>query len=213
MGNESLAALDRGADEPPRLWLCHMLPDACLANPISPPHIACNWTGKTAEPSGHSCSLVRKGSWNKLALALRRAGTTGLPPRGRGGGGVQPARPSSAVPTSTSTPGRAELMCAQPGSAEAASASHNSHPSPSPSFTSQSHATGEAHPIHSNIWVVSGALMTISQMREQTSSARSSLLEATAGRWQRTLARWVPGLAWPHPTRMVAHMPTSAHQP
>lgn len=85
MRNESLAALDRGADEPPRLWLCHMLPDACLANPISPPHIACNWTGKTAEPSGHSCSLVRKGSWNKLALALRRAGTTGLPPRGRGG--------------------------------------------------------------------------------------------------------------------------------
>lgn len=112
---------------------------------------------------------------------------------------MQPASPSSAVPTSTSTPGRAELMCAQPGSAEAASATHNSHPSPSPSFASQSQATGEAHPIRSNIWVVSRALMTIPQMREQAQHGvpcRRPQQAAGSALWPDGSQVW-PGLTLP----------------
>lgn len=174
MGNESLAGLEGRGDKPPRLWPCHMLSNACLANSGLLPTQRAAGTGETA------------GLWVLLAVWSGRVPGTSWPWPSKVLGpqachqGVACCllAPPSLAPTST-TPPPLGGQSAQPGSTKVSSATHNFHPSPPQASL----------PIYTQLWRRipspqtsgwSSGQGSLAQMRKQTCSERSNLPEATA---------------------------------
>lgn len=209
MGNESLAGLEGGGESLPDCGHCHMLPDACLANPVSPPHKAFSW--EDTEP------LVVLAVWSEELLVQdwpwtsEELGPQGPPPQDGG----DRASPSS-TGAHSHPPGGEERTHAQPGRTEAAS-SQLHFPSTRKQLATET-LPHQVQPMHSDI--LGGQQSRDHNFTDERTNklsknkrpcrSHSTLLPGCPSAPRLDGSQVRPGLT---PSRMAAHMALTLIQP